>query len=67
MADDDGWETGLLEEIEDFRRDELIDVPHDKVFKQTSSGRQAPMITTKGWDVKVLWKDKSTNWIVKSY
>ena len=21
------------------------------------------MITTKGWDVKVLWKDKFTNWI----
>ena len=44
MADDDGWETGLLEKIEDFRRDELIDVPHDKVFKQTSSGRQDPVL-----------------------
>ena len=23
------------------------------------------MITTKGWDVKVFWKDKSTNWILR--
>ena len=63
MANADGWDTGLLEEIEDFRGDESIDVPIEKVFTEIFSGCQAPVITTKAWDVKFLWKDKSTNWI----
>ena len=61
MADVDGWDTGIIEEIEDFRSDESIAFPHDLGFTEISSGRQAPVITTRGWDVKVRWKDKSTN------
>ena len=30
------------------------------------SGRLAPVIITKGWDVKVCLKDKYTNWITLS-
>ena len=41
----------------------MIAVPSDQGFTETLSGRKAPVITTKVWDVKVLWKDKSTNWI----
>ena len=63
MADADGWDTGILEEIEDFRSDKSIDVPRDQGFKETLSGRQAPVITTKDWGVTFLWKDKSTIWI----
>ena len=63
MADADGWHTGGLEEIENFRKDESIAVPHNRGFIETSSGCQDPVITTKGWDLKVCCRDKSTNWI----
>ena len=53
MTDADGWDTGLLEEIEDFRSDESISVPCEQGFTDTSSGRQAPGITAKGWEVKI--------------
>ena len=48
MADTNGWDTGIIEEIEDFRSEKLIAVPREKGFTETSSGRQAPVITTKG-------------------
>ena len=66
MEDSNGWDPGLLKEIEDFRSDGSIDVPCDQGFTETLSGCQAPVITTKGWDVKVIWKDKSTTWITLS-
>ena len=58
MADVDGWDTDTLEEIEYFRSDESIAVPCDQGFTETLSVRQAPVITTEGWYVKVLWQDK---------
>ena len=63
MADNDGWDTGLLEEVEDFRCDEAIAIPKDKGHFESANGNKVPVVTTKGWDVKVRWKDKSTNWI----
>ena len=35
MANSDGWDTGLLKEIEDFRSDELISIPCDQGFTET--------------------------------
>ena len=32
-------------------------------FSKVSNGNKVPVIITKGWDVKVIWKNKSTNWI----
>ena len=61
MADDDGWDTGLLEEIIDFRKDDNIAVKADDGFKEMSNGDKVPVITTKGWDVQVRWSDKSTH------
>jgi hypothetical protein len=63
MADDDGWDTGLLEEIIDFRKDDSIAIKIDDGFKEMSNGDKVPVITTKGWDVQVRWSDKSTDWI----
>ena len=63
MADDDGWDTGLLDDIIDFRKDDSIAVTKENGFTEISNGDQVPVITTKGWDVQVRWKDKSTNWI----
>ena len=63
MADAHGWDTDPVEEIYYFRRNELVAVLCDQGITETSSGRQAPLITTKGCDVNVFWKDKYTNWI----
>ena len=63
MADEDGWDTGLLEEIEEFRKDDSIAIGIEDGFRIQPNGHKVPVITTKGWDVKVRWKDKSTNWI----
>ena len=49
--------------MEDFRSDELIAVPREQGFTETFPGLQIYVITTKFLDVKVCWKDKSTNWI----
>ena len=49
MADDDGWDCGLLEEIEDFRRDDAVAVSKADGFTEVSNGAQVPVITTKGW------------------
>ena len=46
MANAYGWDTGPLEEIEDFRRNESIAIPCDRGFMETLLGRQAPVITT---------------------
>ena len=59
MADANGWDTGLLGKIEDFRSDESISVPRDQGFIETSPGSQSPVITTKGWDVKFSGKINS--------
>ena len=63
MADAYGWDTGLLEQIEDFRSYVSIAVPHYQGFCKALPVHKAPVITTKGWDVKFCWKDRSTNWI----
>ena len=56
-------DTGLLEEIEEFRKDDSIAIGIEDGFRIQPNGHKVPVITTKGWDVKVRWKDKSTNWI----
>jgi len=43
--------------------DDAVAVSKENGFAEISNGAQVPVITTKGWDVKVRWKDKSTNWI----
>ena len=63
MADEDGWDTGLLEEVIDFRSNDDIAVKAQDGFREMSNGEKVPVITTKGWDVQVRWTDKSTDWI----
>ena len=46
------WDTGLPEEIFVFRCYESIADPIERVFTETLSLCQAPVNTTKGWDVK---------------
>lgn len=80
QADDDGWDCGLLDEIIDIRKDDKVAVSRDDGYVTidgkpvdiqdghitSSNGNIIPVITTKGWDVQVRWKDGSTNWIPMS-
>jgi hypothetical protein len=63
QADNDGWDTGLLEEIIDLRRNDEVAVPMSKGYVVTPSGQRKKVITTKGWDVQVKWADQSTGWL----
>ena len=63
QADGDGWDTGLLEEIIGSRKDENVAIPKDKGFFENANGTKKPVITTKGWDIQVRWRDQSSNWI----
>jgi hypothetical protein len=46
----------------DHKKDStVIDIAKGTVT--TSSGNDKPKITTQGWQLLVLWKDKSTSWV----
>ena len=63
QADDDGWDSGVVDEFVDFRKDDSKAIPIQKGTFETSTGQTRKVITTKGWEVQVRWKDKSTSWI----
>ena len=62
QVDDNGWDTGVLKEIVSFRRDDKITIHKDN-GSIIVNGISKPVITTKGWDVQVLWIDGSTSWV----
>jgi hypothetical protein len=62
QVDDEGNMFQLLDEIMDHKKDDTaIDIANSTVT--TSSGNVKPKITTQGWQLLVLWKDKSTSWV----
>ena len=63
QADDDRWDSGIIDEYVDLRRDDSIAVPKNKGQFETSTGQLRNVVTTKGWEIQVRWKDKSTSWI----
>jgi hypothetical protein len=62
QVNDEGNMFQLLDEIMDHKKDDTaIDIANGTVT--TSSGNVKPKITTQGWQLLVLWKDKSTSWV----
>ena len=52
----------LLDEIMDHKKDDTaIDITNGTVT--LASGNEKPKITKQGWQLLVLWKDKSTSWV----
>lgn len=49
--------------IVDFCKDDSVAVKVEDGFKEMSNGDKVPVVTTKGWDAQVRWKDTPTNWI----
>jgi hypothetical protein len=52
----------LLDEIMDHKNDYMaIDIANGAVT--SAGGNVKPKITTQGWQLLVLWKDKLTSWV----
>ena len=56
------WDTTLMDEILAVRRDSDVSVMQGPDASAIVNGRKRPIITTKGWDVQVRWKDGSISW-----
>ena len=61
QVDEEGNRSVLFDEIVDVRIDGTQVLQQD-AFLTTSSGTQRRVITTKGWEVNLKWKDGSTTW-----
>jgi hypothetical protein len=62
QVNDEGNMFQLLDEIMYHKKDNtVIDIANGTVT--TSSGNVKPKMTTQGWQLLVLWKDKSTSWV----
>jgi hypothetical protein len=62
QVDDEGNMFQLLSEIVDHKKDgTAIDISDGTTT--SANGNVKPKITTKGWELLVLWKDRSTSWV----
>ena len=61
QVDEEGLRYSILDQIIDVRTDGS-EVSDDKAFFITENGSRQRKKTTKGWEVCILWKDKSTTW-----
>jgi hypothetical protein len=62
QVDNEGNMFQLLDEIMDRMKDDTaIDIANGTVT--LASGNVKPKITTQGWQLLMLWKDKSTSWV----
>jgi hypothetical protein len=61
QVDDEGNMFQLLHEIMDHKKDDTaIDIANGT--ETLANGNVKPKITTQGWQLLVLWKDKLTSW-----
>ena len=60
--DDQGWDTGILEDIVAFHRDPDVDILTGEKACTNVNGIQLPVITKKGWYVQVKRRDQSNYW-----
>ena len=63
QADDEVWDSVILAEVIDHRVDDRISIQKSKVTVTSHNGAKQNVITTKGWDLQVRWKDQSTSWV----
>ena len=62
-TDENGWDTGIFEEIISARTDPNVAIPQGEHATTNINGRDKPIITTKGWEILIRWKDQSTSWL----
>jgi hypothetical protein len=62
QVDDESNMFQLLDEIMDHKKDDtVIDKANGTVT--LANGNVKPKITTQGWQLLVIWKDKSMSWV----
>ena len=62
QVDEEGHRQLLLDEIIDFRKDDTA-VRKDDCMITTKNGIKRKAMTTRGWELCVIWKDGSTDWV----
>ena len=62
QVDDEGHQYMMLDEITDHRKDQSA-VTKDTQYVVTKRGNQKLRQMTIGWDLCVLWKDGTQQWI----
>ena len=60
--DKDGFDTGFISEISGYRK-HSTSIPRSQGHFLSKNGNRSPIITTKGWDLKVTWKDGTSTWV----
>ena len=58
----DDWDAILFDEIFSARKDENITVEKGERGFTMVDGIRKPIITTKGWNIQIKWKDGSVSW-----
>ena len=61
QVDKEGFTYNLLDSIIDWDVDSSL--IENKQYTYSKSGQRKPIKTTKGWKLKVLWKDGTEEWI----
>ena len=59
QVDSNNWDATLLDEILAVRRNGDASVMKESDAFAIVKGSKRPIITTKGWDIQVRWKDGS--------
>ena len=63
QVDSDGYSLSLMDSIIDHQRDPSQAIPMEDKYITTKSGQKQLQKTTKGWKLRIKWKDKSKAWI----
>ena len=62
QVDEEGHRQLMIDEIIDHRTNGQ-EVPLERGLYKTKNGTMRRKMTTKGWELCVIWKDGSTNWV----
>ena len=63
QVDEYSYDTGIFSEIIGHRSDDNVAIQPGPQAVTSLNGREKPIITTKGWEMLIKWKDQSTTWI----
>jgi hypothetical protein len=62
QVDQEGRTFAILDEVVGHRTNGHA-LSKDDGFFMTRSGKKAPVMTTRGWELQVQWKDGTTTWV----
>ena len=62
QLDDQGYDTGHIKEICGYRFDSHM-LSKANAYVYSKNGNKSPVITTKGCDIRIRWRDESTTWV----